>query len=220
MAALHYRDRTGKGQMIEVAQVESAAAVIGTVILDYTLNGRAGERAGNRVPHATPHGAYRCAGEDRWCAIAVTSDSEWGAFCQATSHPDWLVDPRFATLAARKTNEDALDCLVEAWTRDKSTEDVMRTLQAAAVPAGVVQNARDLLENDPHLRERGHYIYLDHPEAGRTAYDGPPFRLSKTPAVLHSPAPCLGQHTESVCREIIGLSEEEVSRLVIDEVLK
>ncbi len=220
MAALHYRDRTGRGQMIEVAQVESAAAVIGAAILDYTANGRAGERAGNRVAHAAPHGAYRCAGEDRWCAIAVTSDAEWEAFCQATGHTEWRDDPRFATLAARKANEDELDCLVEGWTKTRSAEEAMATLQAAGVPAGVVQNARDLLEVDTHLRERGHYAYLDHPEAGRTAYDGPPFRLSKTPGLVHSPAPCLGQHTEYVCREIIGLSDKEISRLVIDEVLR
>jgi benzylsuccinate CoA-transferase BbsF subunit len=219
MAALHYRNRTGKGQMIEVAQIESAAAVIGTAILDYTANGRDGDRVGNRVPHAAPHGAYRCAGDDRWCAIAVTSDAEWDAFCRATGHPEWQDDPRFVTLSERKACEDEIDSLVGGWTKTRSAQEVMRTLQAAGVPAGVVQNARDLLENDAHLRERGHYIYLEHPEADRTAYDGPSFRLSKTPGVLHSPAPCLGQHAEYVCREIIGLSVHEISRLVIEGVL-
>ena len=80
----------------------------------------------------------------------------------------------------------------------------METLQAAGVPAGVVQSAQDVLENDPHLKARGYYVYLDHAEAGRTAYDGPGFRLSKTPGRLLSPAPMLGEHTALVCTRRAG----------------
>ncbi|MGB6895776.1 MAG: CoA transferase, partial [Dehalococcoidia bacterium] len=92
------------------------------------------------------------------------------------------------------------------------------TLQAAGVAAGVVQNARDVLENDPHLKERGYYVYLDHAEAGRTAYDGPGFRLGKTPGSLR-PAPMLGEHTERVCKEVLQMNDEEMAQLVIEGVL-
>jgi len=218
LAALHYRNRTGKGQLIEVAQIESSVCVVGTAILDYAVNGRVQNRQGNRLPYATPHGAYRCRGDDCWCVIAVFNDDQWQAFCQAIGDPQWCHEERFASLQGRKENEDELDRLVEGWTSTRTAEEVMESLQAAGVAAGVVQNARDVLENDPHLKERGYYVYLDHPEAGRTAYDGPGFRLCKTPGRLR-PAPMLGEHTERVCKEVLQMDDEEMAQLVIEGVL-
>lgn len=87
------------------------------------------------------------------------------------------------------------------------------------MPAGVVQSAREMLDYDEHLKARGYYVYLDHPEAGHTAYDGPPFVLSKTPGKLRWPAPLLGQHTHQVCKEILGLSDEEIADLIVEQVL-
>ncbi len=95
----------------------------------------------------------------------------------------------------------------------------MEQLQAAGIPAGVVQNARDLLESDEHMKARGYYVYLDHVEAGHTAYDGPPFVLSKTPGVLRSPAPCLGEHNDYVCREILGMTDDEIADALIAQAL-
>jgi benzylsuccinate CoA-transferase BbsF subunit len=230
LAALRYRRKAGKGQRIELAQVESAACALGTALMDYTVNGRVQERAGNRSPCAAPHGAFRCqtlvgAGflgtdEDRWCVIAVFTDEEWRALCRVMADPKWTRDERFATFRGRKENEDELERLIEAWTSTKTPEEVMESLQAAGVPAGVVQNARDVLDSDPHVKERGYYVYLDHPEAGRTAYDSAGFRLTKTPGAYRSAAPCLGEHTEYVCKEILKLSDEEIAQLVIDEVLR
>ncbi len=219
MAALRYRRKTGRGQRIEPAQMESAVSPLGPALMDYTVNGRVQNRAGNRLPHAAPHGAFPCAGEDRWCVIGVFTDQEWQALCNVVGHPEWHDDPRFATLLARKENEDELEALLSDWTRTRSAEEVMETLQAAGVPAGVVQNAQDMLDNDPHLRERGYYVYLDHPDAGRTAYDGPGFRLSKTPGSLRSPACMLGEHTHYVAKEILKLDDEEISQFIIDQVL-
>ena len=219
LAALHYRNRTGKGQLIEVAQLESSVNVIGVALLDYTANRRVQERQGNRLPYAAPHGVYRCQGDDRWVAIAVFDDEQWQRFCQAVDE-EWVRDARFATLLGRKEHEDELDRLIEAWTARQEAEAVMEALQAAGVPAGVVQSAADLLDRDPHLHERGYYHYLEHPEAGRTAYDGPGFRLSRTPGGPRSPAPLLGQHTEQVCKRVLGLSDEEIAMLVMEGVLQ
>jgi crotonobetainyl-CoA:carnitine CoA-transferase CaiB-like acyl-CoA transferase len=219
LAALRYRNRTGKGQLIEVAQIESSVCVVGTAILDYAVNSRVQNRQGNRLPYAAPHGAYRCQGDDRWCVIAVFSDDQWRALCRAMGDPQWCHEERFATLQGRKENEDELDQLVEGWASTRTAEEVMQTLQAAGVAAGVVQNARDTLENDPHLKARGYYVHLDHPEAGRTAYDGLGFRLSKTPGRLQSPAPMLGEHTDRVCREVLQMDDEEMAQLVIQGVL-
>jgi crotonobetainyl-CoA:carnitine CoA-transferase CaiB-like acyl-CoA transferase len=219
LAALRHRNRTGKGQVIEVAQVESSICAVGTAILDYTANGRVGARRGNRLEHAAPHGVYRCAGDDCWCAIAVFTDSEWLALRRVMGDPEWAQEERFATLRGRKENEDALDLLVEGWTALHSAMEVMETLQAADVPAGIVQSARDVLENDPHLRARGFYVYQEHAEAGRTAYDSPGFRLSKTPGRPLSPAPMLGEHTARVCAEVLGMDDEEMAQLVVESVL-
>ncbi len=230
LAALRHRRRTGKGQRIELSQLESTVAALAPALMDYTVNGRTQERSGNRLPHAAPHGAFRCRttkvqtpfgerDEERWCVVACFSDEQWQALRRTMGDPEWARDERFATHAGRKQHEDELERHLEEWTSPRSPEEVMETLQAAGVPAGVVQNARDVLDDDPHLRERRYYVYLDHPEAGRTAYDGPSFRLSKTPAQYRSPAPCLGEHTHQVCKEILGLSDEEIADLLVEEVL-
>ncbi len=238
VVALRHRQRTGRGQHIVMSQLESAVSILETAILDYTVNKRAHSRNGNRLPYAAPHGAYRCRGEeracvylsaqgptpgkkdDRWCVIAVFDDEQWGAFCRAIGDPPWAKDPKFATLMGRKENEDELDRLVEEWTRERSPEEVMMLMQQAGVPAGVVQDAEDTLVNDPHIRARGYYVYLDHPEAGHTAYDGFAFKLSATPGQLRRPGPRLGEHTDFVCKEILGMSEEEVNQCFVDGVFE
>ncbi len=226
LAALRYRERTGMGQLIELPQIESVVNVLGTAVLDYLANGRVQTRAGNRHPTAAPHGAFRCKDDfdsvnspDRWVAIACRTEEQWRALCAAFGHPEVADDPRFATLAARKANEDELEALVGSWTRDRKAEEVMELLQAHGVPCGVVQNAQDLLERDPHIKARGYYQYLDHPETGRSAYDGPVARLSETPGYHRSPAPLLGEHTWDVCTRILGLSEDEVADLLAEGVL-
>ncbi|MEX2236847.1 MAG: CoA transferase [Dehalococcoidia bacterium] len=219
-AALRHRRRTGEGQLVELAQLESTSASIGVALLDYIANGTVQTRRGNHDDAAAPHNAYPCAGEDRWCVIAVQSDEEWAAFCEVAGHPDWAEDQRFADFAGRKANEDALDGLVAEWTRTMEAPEIMSKLQAAGVPAGVVHTAQDVLENDVHMRERGYYVYLDHPEAGHNAYDGSAARLSKTPGVVSRPAPLLGENTWQVATEIIGLSADEVAELAAASVLE
>jgi crotonobetainyl-CoA:carnitine CoA-transferase CaiB-like acyl-CoA transferase len=229
MAALRYRRKTGKGQRIELAQLESSVAALAPAVMDYTVNGRIDDRAGNRVPHAAPHGAFRCQDitiktpfgekqEDRWCAIACFNDDQWSKLRVAMSEPAWAGEDRFATHAGRKQHEDDLETHVNEWTRPQLAEDVMAQLQAAGVPAGVVQNARDCLQ-DEHLQARGYYQYLEHVEAGRTAYDGSGFRLRKTPAQFTSPANCIGEHNFQVATEILGVTPEEFAELVAEQVL-
>ena len=226
LAALRHRDITGEGQLVEMPQIESVVNALAPAILDYTANGVVQTRTGNRSPIAAPHGAFRCAddptsagSEDRWIAIACGSDDQWAAICDAFGQIGSATDPRFATHEARKANEDALEILVNLWTADRRAEDVMADLQARSVPAGVIQNAQDILDKDPHVRERAYYQYLDHPETGRSAYDGPCARLSETPGVHRAAAPLFGQHTDEVCRRILELSDDEVAALLVEGVL-
>jgi crotonobetainyl-CoA:carnitine CoA-transferase CaiB-like acyl-CoA transferase len=226
LAALRHRNRTGEGQMIELAQVESVVATLAPAVMDYFANGRVQTRQGNRIESAAPHGAFRCkdgehAGqpEDRWIAIAVHDDEQWRALADAMGSPDWARDAKFATLAGRKAHEDDIEAKLGEWTRERDAVEVMRLLQSKGVPAGVVHNARDVLDSDPHLKERGYYVYLDHVEAGRNAYDGPPFRLSKTPGELRWAAPCLGEHNEYVCKELLNMTDEEIAEALVEQAL-
>jgi len=223
LAALRYRRRTGKGQHIECAQIESSVCPLGAAIFDYTVNGRVQERAGNGLPYAAPHGAFKCRplspgsaapADEQWIAIACFTDAEWQTLVEVMGNPDWALDSKFGRPSGRKQHETELEQQINAWTADKEADDLMEELQRRGVAAGVIQSAREMLA-DEHLKERGYYVYLDHPEAGHTAHDGPPFRLSKTPGKLRSPAPLLGEHTEQVCKEILGLSDEEIADLMV-----
>jgi len=213
LAALDHRNRTGRGQYIDLSQLETGVHFLAPALLDYAVNGRVQGRVGNRSTSAAPHGVYRCQGQERWCAIAVATDKEWQGFCKVVGQPTWAREPRFATLQGRMQNVDELDKLVETWTIDRSSEEVMLQMQEAGVSASVVANSEDL-HHDPQLKHRGHFWVLDHPEIGPHSYDSPSFRLSKTPIQLRMPTPCLGEHTEYVCTKILGMSDEEFVELL------
>lgn len=212
LTALLKRRRSGKGGYIEQSQVEAGMNFISPLLLDYTANGNVQELSGNRTPDAAPHGAYRCRGDDRWCAIAVTTDDEWTSFCRVMGNPAWSHEEKFSTLSCRKQNEDELDRRIEIWTRAQSAEDVMVQLQRAGVPAGLVAKAEDLY-NDPQLEHRKHFKIFNHQKIGPHSYDSPAFRFSRFELGPYGPGPCLGQHNKKVCVEILGMSEDEYASL-------
>ena len=141
LMALYHRNATGEGQRVDMSCTDAAAAMNGPGLLDYTINGRPMRRPGqpnsnrNEFPPMAPHGIYKCAGDDRWVAISVRSDSDWAAMCEAVGHPEWLTDPRFSTLESRMERQDELDEIVEGWTVSKTPREAMGILQAAGVPA-------------------------------------------------------------------------------------
>lgn len=217
LAAMDYRRRTGRGQYIDLAQFEASLLFLSPTILDYTVNGRIGQRNGNRCPYAAPHGVYRCKGEDRWCAIAVFNEDEWRRFSTAIGTPGWSSDPRFSSLPGRLENSDELDVLVEQWTNQYDPEEVMARLQTAGVASGVVKNAKDLFE-DIQLQARGHFGFLEHPVVGQLAHPSWSTHLSRT-SPTYGRAPLLGEHTEYVCSTILNLSDEELAELLSAGVL-
>ena len=220
MAALINRRKTGKGCHIELSQLEAALNFLSPALLDYAVNGRVAIRQGNRCDYASPQGVYRCRGEDRWCAISIMSDHEWEKLCHLMGKPELAKDFRFATLLQRKKNEDALDRIISDWTSELTAEDVMHMLQEAGIAAGTAQTSKDLLENDPQLAHRHFFWDLEHSEIGMHHYGGPPVRLSRTPCELTMPGPCIGEHNEYVCTEMLGFSEEEYANLVTEGVLE
>ncbi len=202
--ALEYRRRTGKGQLLDISQLEVGLQFLSDWLLNYSINGIEQKASGNRCDYAAPYGVYRCAGEDRWCAISVFTDVEWDAFCDAMGNPTWTDDQKFNTLRARKDNEDELDKLIQEWTCQLDAYDVMHILQEKEVAAGVVQNAKDLCE-DPQLRAREFLWVGDHKEMGKTSFFAQPSRLSKTPSKLYRPAPLMDEHKEFVRKELLGM---------------
>jgi len=218
LSALIYRRRTGSGTYIDVSQYETAVHFQAPIVLDNVVNHRVAGREGNEYAHAAPHNAYPCRGDDRWCAIAVFTDGEWESFCRVIGNPDWTREPRFNTLQARKDNEAELDKLVEQWTVNHSAEEIMQLMQAAGVPAGVLQTAEDLMECDPQLKHRHFFWELDHPEISEYRAPGPPYQLSRVPYEI-SRAPLLGEHSEYVLKEILGMSDEEVAELVTEGII-
>lgn len=212
LAALAHRDRTGEGQYIDVAQLEATIAAIGDVMLDVAPNGAAPARAGNRSPAAAPHGCYPCRGDDRWCAIAVADDAAWDCFRAAIGRPAWCDEPRFADRAGRVANVEALDAHVAAWTREREAEEVMRTLQAAGVAAGVVRTIAELAE-DAHLAARGFFETVEHVTRGAVVATGVPLGLTETPPRTGLAGQAIGHDHAYVFAEVLGLDAATVAAL-------
>jgi benzylsuccinate CoA-transferase BbsF subunit len=219
LAALEYRNQTGLGQHIDLAQLEVAQHMLRPEVLSYSVNNVVWQRNGNRSLIHAPHSVYRCSGDNRWCAFAITTEDEWKAFCWILGNPDWTKDAKFAVMADRKKNEDELDSLIESWTMTLKAEEVMERLQTAGIASGVVKNIGDLHE-DPQLIHRGNFAKVTHPEIGDYTVELPPARFSQITADLRRSAPCMGEHTEYVCCTLLGISGEEFVQLDSDGVFK
>lgn len=219
MAALDYRRRTGKGQFLDMSQNEAGVQFMAPLVLDYVVNKRVANREGNKYAYAAPHNAYRCQGDDRWCAIAVFTDAEWRSFCKVIGRPSLARNAKFSTLLARKENEDELDRLVNEWTVEHTAEEVMNLMQAGGVAAGMLENAEDQVDFDPQLRHRHFFWELEHPEIGKfLSPTGVHFLMSRTEYKLER-SPVLGEHNDYVFKKLLGLSDSEVSELVREKVI-
>ena len=211
MAALHHRDRTGRGQLVELSQVDATAFALGTVYLDYLTNGHIPAPMGNGHRFFAPHGAFPCKGEDTWCVIAVRDDGEWQALCRAMGSPSWSQDDQFSTMEGRLENREELEEHIRGWTRDHTPHQAMRLLQKAGAPAGAVQNGEHLF-HDPHLRERGFIAGVQEDDVGVIEYPGLFVRLSETPGRIER---ChgLGEDNAHVFGTLLGMSQEDIRRL-------
>jgi len=217
-AALLYRRRTGRGQHVEVAQRETMTNLIGEFVVGYSMNGRQPPRLGNRHRSMAPHGAYPCAGEDRWVALAVGSDDEFAGLCRAIGWPDLASDPRFADVVSRYRHQDEIDAIISEWSRNRTPEEAGQALQQEGVAASPVLSIPQLMD-DPHLRARDFFESVSHAEAGVWDMDGVAWRCSGTPAHVRLPAPCFAEHNRYVFGELLGLSTAEIESLEEDGVI-
>jgi len=211
-ASLDYRRRTGKGQWIDLSQFEIGVNYLPVAVLDYAVNGRVASRCGNQDARACPHAVYPCTGDDRWIAIAVFTDEEWGALVHVMGNPAWAPAEKFATLGGRKAHEAELDTYIETWTKTKEAAALETLLQGAGIAAGVVAKQSDLFE-DPQLAYREFFAWREHKVMGLSPYDGLMAHLSKTPGEVRA-APLLGEHYEEILKGILQYSDDEIAELI------
>jgi len=212
-AALDYRRRTGRGCFIDVAQIETSLHFLAPELLDFQANDVSASRLGNRSRHAAPQGCYLCAGDDRWCAIAVDNDVQWRALCKEID----FAHKATATLQDRLDQHDEIDAVITQWTQSRSAQTVMQSLQSAGVPAGIVQRSSDLLA-DKQYDHRGFYQYLDHEAMGHIPYAGHQYKIRGYDNGPRGPAPMLGQHSFEVLAEL-GLTDEEIAQAYATRVI-
>ncbi len=225
LAALYHRDRTGEGQWIDASQTEAGIMLTQVPVLDWAANGRVWERNGNRAVYQTiaPQGIYRCAGDDRWIAITCATEDDWRRLATVAEHREWLADPRFATVSGRLAHHDALDAVLESWTRDFDPYKLMMKLQVAGLAAGVCQTTEDRCDNDPQLRHLGWLTELTGTRIGRWPLAELPVRMSRTPPYLggrpNRAAPLYGEDNAAILTGLLGMPEEEVAELTEHGVL-
>jgi crotonobetainyl-CoA:carnitine CoA-transferase CaiB-like acyl-CoA transferase len=220
LAALAYRDRTGRGQFIDLSEYEATAALIGPALLEAGLNKQEILPQGNRSnsDSAAPHGCFKCAGRDSWCVIAAHDEAQWQALCKVLGSLHWIGDKRFATAAGRRQHARQLTDLIERKTAKCSAQKLVQGFQAAGVPAAVVQNAEDLA-HDPHLLARGFFAHLAHPTLGDTVSEGSPIKLRRKVGQNWKAAPALGEDNRYVYLNLLKLTEAEFSAYVRKKII-
>jgi crotonobetainyl-CoA:carnitine CoA-transferase CaiB-like acyl-CoA transferase len=238
LTGLYHRNKTGRGQHIDLSQMVSSVPLNGPALLDFTVNGRGSRRAGfppgNRAhwpgaplvdnyrgPMAAPHNAYRThPGEyNDWCVIVCHSDEDWQRLVQVMGGPSWATSRKFATLAGRLQHQEELDEHIETWSVTLGKYELTQRCQEARVRALPVQSAEDRVERDPQLQHRQMYLPIEHPALGLRKVQNAPFKLSETPAFNHSASPLIGQHTQEIVEGLLGYTHEELRALFADGTL-
>jgi crotonobetainyl-CoA:carnitine CoA-transferase CaiB-like acyl-CoA transferase len=219
VAGLIRRRRTQLGLHADAAQFEAAIGLLGDVLAQESLAPGAVRPLGNASPRGAPWGCFRCAGEDEWCVVNVGSDGEWAGLRAALGDPAWAQCAEYTHAEGRLARRAQIDRGLEEWTGERSPREVMDTLQAHGVPAGIVAHAAHHFD-DPHLGARGYRRPVEQPGIGRVVMEGPAFRGGDLPEPIVEPAPLLGEHTREIASRLLGLSDAEIADLIEAGVLE
>ncbi|MDG1990546.1 MAG: CoA transferase [Dehalococcoidia bacterium] len=221
LSAVRIAKKTDLGQKIELSQNESSIAAMALPIFAFDNANIDYKRNGNSIDFAAPHGVYKCKddhnGSERWIAITCINEDQWNNIVKIIDDKS-LATKEYLTLDHRKENEQFIDQTISAWTAKHTAEELQAKLQSLMIPAGIVQNAQEVVE-DEHMIERGYFVKLDHAEAGQRLYDGTGWKMTKTPIGMDSAAPLLGEHTFEICTSILNLQPENIADLVAEQVL-
>jgi benzylsuccinate CoA-transferase BbsF subunit len=211
-SALLHRRRTGQGQHLDLSQVEGGIVCLTESMITHAATGEPLGRLGNRSRHAAPHGVFRCAGDDRWIAIAVHDDDDWRRLVRALGEPTWARDAGLATTAGRLAQVARVEENLEAWTREQNAASAAALLQTAGIDATPVEDFADL-HRDAQLAHRAHFRSVEHAVLGTHPIETNAMRFSALEQCTAAPAPRLGEHTEHVLKNLLGMSADEFATL-------
>ncbi len=214
LQALLMRQRTGEGQLVDVALLDNMLALNERMVALYSVTGNEPQRG--KLEHLWPRGAFKC--KDGYVALNVPDDIVWARLANAVGRPDLVDDPKSADGTSRAANAEFLQPIIEGWTADRTRQEVVDTLNEAGMPTGPVYTARDVFA-DPHFRTRGMLVDIDDPEVGTYTFARSTPHLSSAPDIVKQPAPALGQHTREILEGLLGYSREEVDRLAAGQVV-
>ncbi len=213
LAAVFYRSRTGKGQYIELAQIESTINVLGPSLLNWSAEGELPARNGNRSIGVVPRGVFPCATDDTWCAIEVETDQQWRGLADALGRPAWMDEASLQTASGRAARENEIERLLGDLTRKFEAPALMALLQQHGVSASIVNTSADVL-SDPQLAARNYWQSISHAEMGEVIVNRPPFRVMGEPRPQLGSPPLLGEHTIEIAREWLDMDAAESQRLI------
>lgn len=206
--ALYARERTGRGQRVEVAMLDAVASLLAYNSGIFFATGESPTRRGNRHPTIVPYETFRAS--DGWLNIGVANDSLWAKYCQVIERPDLQDDPRFATAPKRVENREELIPLLSQLMAKRTRQEWIQALDGAGIPCGQIRTVGEVCTS-PHLLARGMIVDLPHPTAGTVKATGIPIGLSETPGAAQSAPPLLGQHTVEILTDLLGFAPDEVT---------
>ncbi|SHH18019.1 CaiB/BaiF CoA-transferase family protein [Massilia sp. CF038] len=216
LAALTHRDRSGQGQHIDMALLDTQVAMLANVGSNYLNSGKAPKRWGNAHANIVPYQTFACA--DGHIIVATGNDGQYQKFVEVGERPELATDARFATNPQRVKHRDVLVPILAEMVRTRTRDQWIAQLEAVGVPCGPINDIGEVFDN-PQVKARGIAVEMDHPAAGKVKLVRSPMKLSVTPAEAALPPPLLGQHTDEVLREVLGRSEAQIATLRANGVL-
>jgi CoA:oxalate CoA-transferase len=210
LSGLRERDRSGKGQMIDVAMLDCQVSLLENPLTRYFATGEVPVPIGNIHPTLNPMGAFPT--KDRYIIIGIGNDTLWKTFCEVVNKKQWIQDERFITNAKRTENSTQLIGLLEELFRTRKTADWVELLEDAGIPCGPITTV-DEVANDPHIGFREMIVSTQHPIAGEVKVAGVPVKMSRTPGSVDAPAPILGEHTDETLQELLGYTVVKIEAL-------
>ena len=211
--ALIHRHRTGRGQYIDLAQREVMTTMLGEFFMDWSMNRRLPEHQGNGHDWMAPHNLYPTAGEDQWIAICVRNDAEWESLKQVMGSPEWAGSDDYSDQILRWEHRDALDAQIAEWTRQQPKTDLFDRLRSRNIPSSPVWTCLEMINEEPHLKARGFYEPLRHPEVGIWMVHGWLWRTDGAGPCVLGPAPDFGRHNAEILGGLLGISDVEQQAL-------